>query len=53
MLSASVQSCVKNCVGRFWELWGEMLHHSAFLVWAAEHFEGDSRDLVGVFYALL
>ena len=27
----------------------EMLHYSAFLGWAAEHFESDSQNLAGIF----
>ena len=28
---------------------GEVLRHSEILGWAAEHFEGDSRNLAGMF----
>ena len=34
---------------RFWEWLAEMLQLSAFLGWAAEHFEGDSPNLAGMF----
>ena len=39
----------KNILDRFWEWLAEMLRHSAFLGWTAEHFEVDSRNLAGIF----
>ena len=35
---------------RFRELLAGMLRHGAFLGWTAEHFEGDSRNLAGMFF---
>ena len=44
-----MQSSVKNIPARFREWLAEILHHSAFLGWPAEHFEGDSRNLARMF----
>ena len=43
----------KNIPARFREWVAEILRHSAILGWAAEHFEGDSRNLAGIFYTTL
>ena len=33
---------------RVWEWMSEILLHSAFLGWPAEHFAGDPRNLAGI-----
>ena len=40
---------VKSIPDRFCAWLPEMLRNSAFLGWAAENFEGDSRNLAGMF----
>ena len=44
-----IQRNIKTILQGFEELLAEMLCHSAFLGWAAEHFEGDSRNLAGMY----
>ena len=39
----------KNIPAMFREWLAEMLRHSAFLGWAAEHFEVDSLNLTGIY----
>ena len=39
----------KDVPARFRECLAEILLHSVILGWAAEHFEGGSRNLVGMF----
>ena len=39
----------KNIPSRLREWLSELLHYSAFLGWAAEHFESDSQNLAGMF----
>ena len=40
---------VHNIPDRFRECLAEILRHNAILGWAADHFEGDSRCLAGMF----
>ena len=47
-------TCTEECKNipdpaRFWAWLAEIFHQSAFLGWAAEHFEGDSRNLAELF----
>ena len=39
----------KNISARFWEWLTGILRPSAIMEWAAEHFEGDSRNMAGMF----
>ena len=41
---------VKLFLSGIWEWFAEILRCNAFLMWAAEHFEGDSRNLAGMFW---